>query len=387
MPVTPDLAAALLPEFERNFRERNELGASVSIFHQGIEILHLSHGIANPADQTPWTAATLVPVWSATKGPAAVACLLALEDAGLWLDDRVTKAWPEFGNAGKTAITFRQLLSHNAGLSALDQPVPIDDFDAVIHALEHQAPNHPPGTQQAYHARTFGFLLDKIVRNLSAQPTLGHYFRQKIGEPMNLDFWIGVPPSEQPRIATLQPAKIKAGTKPDAFMQAFTQPGSLTQRTFASPTGMGSVRDLNRPEIIQQGFASFGGAGSARGLAAFYGMLANGGQWNGNPLVSPRLLETLETPLSQQTDAVLHSPIAFSAGLMLNALENGRPLRSSPLFSQSPRAYGHPGAGGSLAFADPARRLSFAYVMNQMETGALPNQKSLSLVQALDQTW
>ncbi|TLD69294.1 beta-lactamase family protein [Phragmitibacter flavus] len=385
-PTTADLLAALTPEFERNFSERNELGASISIHHRGVEILNLSHGIANPADQTPWTADTLVPVWSATKGPAAVATLHALHTSNLTLDQPVAHLWPDFAKAGKSTITFAQLLSHNGGLSPLDEKVSIEDFDAVIQTIENQTPNSAPGTQQAYHARTFGFLLDQIVRLATSAPTLGHYFDETFRRPMNLDFWIGLPSEQSPRVAQLQPAKIKAGTQPDAFMKAFTQPGSLTQRTFASPTGLGSVRDLNRPEIQQLGLASFGGVGSARGLSAFYAMLANKGQWQDQTLVPSTILTQLETTLSQQTDAVLQSPVAFAAGVMRDPVnEDGQKTRQ--IYSLSPRAFGHPGAGGSLAFADPARQLSFAYVMNQMETGALPNEKSLSLIRLLDQIW
>jgi CubicO group peptidase (beta-lactamase class C family) len=386
-PTTDDLLATLTPEFERNFSERNELGAGISIHHRGIEILNLSHGIARPTDSTAWTADTLVPVWSATKGPAAVATLHALHQADIPLDQTVAHLWPAFAKAGKSTITFAQLLSHNGGLSALDKKVSIEDFDAVIEAIENQAPNSSPGTQQAYHARTFGFLLDQIVRLAAHAPSLGHYFDTTFRQPMNLDFWIGLPAEQNSRVAQLQPAKIKAGTQPDAFMKAFTQPGSLTQRTFASPTGLGSVRDINRPEIQQLGLASFGGVGSARGLSAFYAMLANEGQWNGQTFVDSSIIHQLQSTLSQQTDAVLQSPVAFAAGVMRDPVDESTGKKLRQIYSQSRRAFGHPGAGGSLAFADPARQLSFAYVMNQMEPGALPNEKSLGLVRLLDQIW
>lgn len=372
-------------EFERNFTERNELGASVSVYHRGKEILHLSKGIAKPDDGTSWTADTLVPVWSATKGPAAAACLLALHQAGFSLDQPVADLWPAFARSGKQHLTFKQLLSHTGGLSALDNKTPIDDFDAVIHALEIQAPNSAPGTQQAYHARTFGFLLDQIVRLATSAPSLGAYFDVYFGRPMDLDFWIGLPADQAHRVAQLQPARMRPSAAQDDFMKAFTQPGSFTQRTFLSPFGLNAVRDLNRLEVQQLGIASFGGIGSARGLSTFYAMLANGGEWNGETILPPSLLPLVETTLSQQTDAVLHTPLAFSAGFMRDPVDptTGKKLRQ--IYGSGLRAYGHPGAGGSLAFADPGRQLSFAYVMNQMEPGALPNVKSLSLVRALDE--
>jgi len=383
MSIADDLREELVPEFERNFTERGEIGASVSVFYQGAELLNLSQGIARVAEQTPWTAETIVPVWSATKGPAAVACLHAMQAKGVWLDDLVKDVWPGFAQAGKEQVTFGQLLSHNAGLSALDETVQVDDFDAVIRAIEKQTPAAEPGTQQAYHARTFGFLLDQIVRLLTDAPSLGHYFYETFGRPMELDFWIGLPLHQQPRVAHVQPAKIRIGTQPDAFQKAYSSTGSLTQRTFTSLAGMTSVRDINKPEIQQLGVASFGGVGSARGLAMFYGMLAEGGTWNGQTLAAPVIVETLQTTLSQQVDAVLQSPIAFSAGVMRDPVDDsGAKLRH--IYGSGVKAFGHPGAGGSLAFCDPARQLSFAYVMNQMEPGALPNDKALSLVRAVD---
>lgn len=385
--MSPDLLSAIQQEFQRNFTERNELGASISIHHQGREILNLSSGqtSTDAAQASAWTADTLIPVWSATKGPAAVACLHALHSANFSLDQAVADLWPDFARSGKQHVTFKSLLSHNAGLSALDQKVAITDYDEVIHALENQAPFHIPGAPQAYHARTFGFLIDHITRLATQAASLGEYFHYTFAVPMNLDFWIGLPPEQSHRVAQLQPSRIKAGTKPDAFAQAYSQTGSLTQRTFTSLSGITSIRELNRPDIQQLGIASFGGVGSARGLSAFYAMLANGGQWNGKTLVPPDILPLLETTLSQQVDSVLQSHIAFSAGLMRDPINPETRQKIRQLFGCGLRAYGHPGAGGSLAFADPERNLSFAYVMNQMESGALPNEKSLSIVRLLDQ--
>lgn len=385
--MSPQLLNVIQNEFQRNFSERNELGASISIHQNGTEILNLSHGNTHldPNTSSAWTADTLIPVWSATKGPAAVACLLALHNANISLDQPVADLWPNFAKNGKQHLTFKNLLSHNAGLSTLDHQVPIHDYDAVIHALENQSPILTPNAPQAYHARTFGFLLDHIVRLTTQAASLGEYFHHTFTDPMNIDFWIGLPPQHAHRVAQLQPAKIKAGTTPDAFAKAYSQSGSLTQRTFTSLTGITSIRELNRYDIQKLGIASFGGVGSARGLSAFYAMLSNHGQWQGKTILPPTILPILETTLSQQIDSVLQSPIAFSTGLMRDPIHPDSQQKIRALFGPSTRAYGHPGAGGSLAFADPEHNLSFAYVMNQMESGALPNEKSLSIVQLLHQ--
>ncbi len=370
---------AITQKFEDNFRERGELGASLSIWKDGAEVLSLSHGHANRERSRHWTAETLVPVWSATKGPAAVACLVALHEAGLPLETAVCEVWPEFVSGGKQHITFAEVLSHRAGLCVLDERAPMMNYDAVITALERQTPLWPPGTRQAYHARTFGFLLDEIVRRITGAGSIGAYFREIIGDPLELDFWIGFPQSEWDRVATIYPGKFSIATRDQEFLKAFNTPGSITQRAFASPVGLGAVSDLNKPEVWSAGIASMGGIGSASALGKFYSMLVSGGQ----SLVPHEVIEQLRTPLSQDNDAVLCLDAAFSAGMMMDPVHAGTGAKLRSLFGPSTHAFGHPGAGGSLAFADPENSIAFAYVMNQMETSVLPGEKALRLVEAL----
>ena len=137
-------AGAVTHRFEENFRERGEMGASVSIWKDGAEVLSLSRGHANRERTKPWTHDTLVPVWSATKGPAAVACLMALHEAALPLGCPVAEVWPEFVSAGKAGVTFGDVLSHRAGLCILDERAPMTNYDAVITSLERQQPDWQP---------------------------------------------------------------------------------------------------------------------------------------------------------------------------------------------------------------------------------------------------
>lgn len=370
---------AITQKFEENFRERGELGASLSVWKDGAEVLSLSHGYTNRERTKPWTAETLVPVWSATKGPASVACLVALHEAGLPLDCAVSEIWPEFVSAGKENITFAELLSHRAGLCVLDERASMMNYDSVITALERQTPLWPPGTRQAYHARTFGFLLDEIVRRVTGAASIAEYFREIIGGPLALDFWIGLPQEQWARVATIYPGKISINARDQAFLKAFNTPGSVTQRAFASPVGLNAVSDLNKAEAWTAGYASLGGVGSASALGKFYSMLVSGGQ----SLVPHEVIKQLRTPLSQDNDAVLCLDAAFSAGMMMDPVhpETGKKLRT--LLGPSIHAFGHPGAGGSLAFGDPERGIAFAYVMNQMEVGVLPGEKAIGLVEAL----
>ncbi len=159
-----ELKKQIAPLFEENFARFGELGAAVSVWQNGKRIVDLYGGFRDARRENPWTSDTLVLVWSATKGISSACVLHVLQEHEIDLTQRVAEFWPEFAQAGKGKITLSQLLSHQAGLCALDQRVDVLDYDAVIRALEAQEPLWPPGTAHGYHARTFGFLLDELVR-------------------------------------------------------------------------------------------------------------------------------------------------------------------------------------------------------------------------------
>lgn len=374
-----DHAAAVEAWFQGSFRERGELGASLSVWQDGAEVISLHRGHANRERSRPWTESTLVPVWSATKGPAAVACLMALHEAGLPLDSPVAEAWPEFVGGGKADITFAQLLAHRAGLCALEERVPVVDYDGVIRAIEGQAPLWPAGACQAYHPRTIGFMLDEIVRRLTGADSLGEYFREAIGSPLGLDFWIGLPRAQHERVATIYPGKMSLAARDQPFLKALATPGSLTRRAFGSPVGLGSAGEFNQPDAWTRGYPAMGGIGSARALGQFYSVLAEGGRG----IVPAPVAALLEHPLSEGEDAVLHSTVAFGPGVMLDPVDAETAGKTRSTLGPSLRAFGHPGAGGSLGFADPENKIAFAYVMNQLDAGALPGEKTLGLVRAV----
>ncbi len=371
---------AVAAEFARNFTERGEIGASISIWRHGGEILSLHSGARTREEIASWNADTLVPVWSATKGPASLAMLLLLHDAGLALETPVRKIWPEL----RADFTFAQMLSHQCGLAALDSKPPVLDHEAVATALAAQEPQWEPGTAHGYHPRTFGYLLEECARRLTGGQGIGAVLRERITGPLEADFWIGLPASEHHRVARLYPGKVKdmRGMDEEHFFAAFADPVSLTKRAFASPAGLHAVADMNQPAAWSAALPAFGGVGSARSLGKIYAMLAAGGIWQGRELVPPAVLAQLTTPLVNGPDRVLLIPTSFSAGCMMDpAGPDGSKRRHH--FGPSLTAFGHPGAGGSHAFADPAHGLAFAYVMNQMEQGVMPNRKALSLVEAL----
>ena len=384
MQLDPErLRERLKPLFRENFERFGELGAAVSIWQNGKPVIDLYDGFCDARHEKPWNADTLVLIWCATKGIRSPCLLHVLQEHRIGIDRTVAEFWPEFAQADKEKITLSQLLSHQAGLSALDARVDILDYDAVIRALEAQKPLWLPGTAHGYHARTFGFLLDELVRRIAGK-TLSQYWREAFAQPLNLDLWIGLPERENSRVATIYAAK--SGKPPEPknrqsgsdFYSDLTTPGTLARKTFTSPYGLNSVSGMNTPENRAQPIVSFGGIGSASALAKFYSILANGGKLGAQTFFSEETIATMTTALSDGMDRVFQIPTAFSAGFMKDP---GNATRR--MFGPSPSAFGHPGAGGSHAFADPENRISFAYVMNQMEQQILPNERSLRLVDAI----
>jgi CubicO group peptidase (beta-lactamase class C family) len=372
-----ELHDRLAPLFEENFARFGELGAAVSVWQNGRPLLELHGGFRDAKREMHWTTGTIVLFWSATKGLGSACLLHLLQERRVELTRRVAEFWPEFAQAGKSEITLAQLLSHQAGLCAFDPSVDVLDYPAVIAALEKQAPLWPPGTAHGYHARTFGFLLEELVRRIAGS-TISEYWRRTFADPLELDIWIGLPDSEQIRVATIYAAKADGVAAPAEFYRDLATPGTLARKAFTSPRGLHAVSDMNSKENRALPIVSFGGIGSATSLAKFYAMLANGGELQGRRFFERDTIGQMTTTLASGFDRVFQIPTAFSAGFMKDP-----PDATRRIFGPSPLAFGHPGAGGSHAFADPAHGLSFSYVMNQMEQSLLPSEKSLRLVDAI----
>jgi CubicO group peptidase (beta-lactamase class C family) len=352
----------------------------VSVWQNGKPIVDLYGGFCDARREKAWTADTLVLVWSATKGIGSACVLHALQEHKIDIRRRVAEFWPEFAQAGKEKITLAQLLSHRAGLCALDRRVDVLDYAAVIRALEAQQPLWPPGTAHGYHARTFGFLLDELVRCITGK-TLSDYWQENFAKPLNLDFWIGLPEQESQRVATIYAARNgPAAAVPESkqFYRDLATPGTLARKVFTSPYGLHAVSAMNAAAIRAKPIVSFGGIGSVLALAKFYSMLAHGGKSDRRTFFSEETIEWMTATLADGIDRVFQIPTAFSAGLMKDPRNAGRTM-----FGPSQNSFGHPGAGGSHAFADPQNKIAFAYVMNQMEQSLLPNEKSLRLVDAI----
>lgn len=368
--------------FAKNLREGADVGAAVAAWRDGEVMFSYFHGWRDAGRSEPWDRDTIVLIWSATKGLASTCLLHALDEAGLNLSTVVAGVWPEFGQTGKSDITMGEVASHRAGLAALaDRTAPMLDHDAVVRAIETQAPLWRLGEGHGYGPRTYGFVADEIVRRITGE-TLGAYWRKHFGDPLKLDAWIGLPEHLHDRAAQILAARMSPNEPKDEFAEAMAQPDSITRAAFTTPAGMLSPSGMNTTTARTASIPSFGALASAHALAKFYGMLAQGGTWERKTYVSQKVLEWMTTPLAQGWDKTLQTETAFSAGFMMDPVDTeGKKKRK--LFGPSAKAFGHPGAGGSLGFADPENGIGFAYVMNQMETGVLPKARAWGLVEAL----
>ncbi|MFK4068361.1 serine hydrolase domain-containing protein [Streptomyces sp. NPDC029674] len=371
-------------EFERNFTERDDLGASVAATVGGELVVDLWGGDADRTGTRPWERDTLVNVYSTTKGMTALCAHLLADRGELDLEAPVARYWPEFAQAGKGDIPVRWLLSHRAGLIAPAEPLAPGaayDWEKVTDALAATRPWWRPGTAQGYHAVTFGFLVGEVVRRVTGV-SLGTFLRAEVTGPLGADVHVGTPESEHGRCADMAPA-VRAADKPSstAFGEAPQPPVSgLTGHPMAPITlalHYVPIGDVNSAAYRTAEIPATNGHATARGLATVYGELANG------KLLSAGALERLRTRQSEgdEPDLVLRAatPLAetwpWGLGYMLNQFGQAGP---------NPRAFGHGGMGGSYAFADPENGVSYAYTMNRMGAGTSGEDlRSIHLVGAL----
>ncbi len=360
--------------FEESFAQ-GELGAAVAVWRGGRLVADLWGGFADPQRIRPWQRDTIANVYSTTKGVAALCVLRLAERGALELDAPVARYWPEFAAEGKGALPVRWLLSHRAGLPAIAAKLPKEalfDWARMCAALAEQRPWWEPGTQHGYHAMTFGHLVGEVLRRIDGR-SLGTYLREELARPLGLDFQIGVQSEALARCAEMVPAPMAEGA-PDPLQQMSGQPaGSVTRMAFTNPPqppGTVNSEAWRRAEI-----PAGNGHGDARSLARLYGGLASGGQLDGVRLLSPAWIQRAREEQSYGKDTVLLGmPTRFGLGFMLH----------HPFLPLGPNksAFGHPGAGGSIAFADPETGLGFAYVMNQMQTGLAGDARGFRLIQA-----
>ncbi len=379
---------AVQEEFERNFAERGEVGASVCVTVEGEPVVDLWGGVAERHSGRPWERDTLVLVWSCTKGATALCAHLLLARGQLELDAPVARYWPQFAQAGKENLPIRWLLNHQAGLPAIRAPLRpggLYDWDYMTEQLAAEVPFWEPGTRQGYHSGTFGHLVGEVVRRVSGR-SLDVFFREEIAEPLGIDFHLRLPPGEEGRVApTIRPDVAPKGEPVSRFLaQALGDPDSLQALIVRNTGRRPRAFDHDTPEAYQSVLPSQGSLTNARGLAGLYTPLALGGSHRGVRLVDEGTLSRMSAVSSASAvDAVLLTGMRFGLGFVKGVDNRGDPpgARDSLLLSED--AFGHPGMGGSLGFADPSARLAFGYAMNKQGRGVLLNERAQALVDAV----
>lgn len=365
--------------FAENFARRGELGGACCAYLHGEKVVDLWGGVRNKRTGEAWESDTMVLVNSTTKGLAAMTMALAHSRGWFDYEAPVSAYWPEFAQQGKAAITIRQLLAHQAGLFALDVPVDrrlVADPDRLAVVLARQKPAWAPGTRQAYHAITLGFYESEILRRVDPKRrSLGQIFQDEIATPLALDVYIRLPQwIPNARLAQLAP--------PNPMQMVFGFPlrfclEVINRRSNISRALRGAELPYDESSIYARNFEvpSGGGVGTARAIARAYGVFATGGR---ELALRPETLRLLAAPALPPArgfyDECMKSDAEFSLGFM----------KSSATWTFGSRAaYGAPGAGGSLGFADPVAGLGYAYVTSQMSTALTGDPRDVALRRAV----
>ncbi|MEU2423935.1 serine hydrolase domain-containing protein [Streptomyces sp. NPDC007851] len=367
--------------FAKNFELLGDRGAAVAVYRDGHRVVDLWGGARDfdgDAGTAPWERGTAQIVRSATKGVAAAVPLLLHQRGELDLDAPVGAYWPEFKTAGKDRTLVRQLLAHRAGVPVLDRPLtPAEAADPEIGAaaVAAQAPVWEPGTDHGYHAQTFSWLTGELVRRVTGR-SVGEWIADEIAGPVGAGLWLGLPEEERARVGRVGPVEAPETsgalrTRPKrAVSEAYADPGSLTRRAFGA---ISPLPDENDPGYRAAVLPASNGIATADGLARFYASLI-GEVDGGRRLFTPETVELARAEQSAGPDRVLVISTRFGLGHMLHG-------SASPLLS--PASFGHPGRGGSLAFADPGSGIAFGYVTNGFRKSVTADPRAQALVHAL----
>ncbi|MFJ3718456.1 serine hydrolase domain-containing protein [Streptomyces sp. NPDC090057] len=367
---------AVREAFEENFRDRGELGAAVAVTVGGETVVDLWGGWADAAGTLPWERDTLVNVWSTTKGPVAL-CAHLLADRGLLDFDRPVAAyWPEFAAAGKEDVRVRDLLSHRAGLSGLREPHSVEqlyDWELTTARLAATEPWWEPGTRSGYHALTWGFLVGEVIRRVSGLRP-GAFLEKEVTGPLGLDFTIGLPEKEAGRAAELVHARSRDdGERAAAFGQL---PPAAIAALANPPVG---AAQANTAAWRAAEIPAANGHGTARSVAALYGVFAGRGSYGGRRILSPEAVERVREGQGACRDLVLGAGLEGETEIGLGLWLSG-PHGS---YGPNPRAFGHDGFGGSCGLADPEAEVSLGYAMNRMGPHIADDPRKTALVKAV----
>ncbi|HEX5068467.1 MAG TPA: serine hydrolase domain-containing protein [Myxococcota bacterium] len=368
---------AVREAFAHNFEAHSEVGAAVCIYRGGAPVVDLWGGRADPESGRPWQRDTLAIVFSTTKGITA-ACIARLAERGeLDVEAPVARYWPEFAANGKADIRVCDVMSHRAGLAEVAGRFTLEEVcegTAVVEALAKQAPQWTPGSAHGYHVRSYGWILGEVVRRVTGL-RFGAVLARELAAPLGLanDLFVGLPAAQDARVARLLPAPEPADPKERELRARFMGPDTRLGRALSGPSNLFAYGEMWNTRLLRGAeMPSSNGIATARALARVYA--AQVGAVDGVRLLAPETVERFRAVQVDGPDLVILVPTRFGLGFAL-------PPMLSPECPEG--CFGHPGAGGSLAFADPDAHIGFGYAMNQMQMGLTGDARAASLVRAL----
>jgi CubicO group peptidase (beta-lactamase class C family) len=371
---------AVADAFGANFENYGEVGAAFCLHVAGRNVVDVWAGIADTATGRPWERDTLCLHFSTTKGVAAICAALLYERGQLDYDAPVADYWPEFAQAGKEEVTVAQCMSHTAGLAAVDVDLTLDQVlavDPVVDALARQAPLWEPGTVNGYHGLTYGWIVGEIVRRIDGR-RIGQFLREEIAEPFGIDTFIGLPESEEARVARLEPAPRPTDPVMLEMMMKVMGPGTLGYRMLTMNGAMpptpaeGEEMLFNTRAVHATEMPGANGISTARALSRLYASCV--GDVDGKRLISDDTVKHIRAARSKGPDRCLVIEASWGLGFM-------RDMPFSPMLG--PESFGHAGAGGSLAYGDLEAQVGYGYVMNQMGGGISGDPRTIALNDAV----
>ena len=380
----------VVTRFVQSFERAQEIGASLCVYHRGEIVVDLWGGLADQAARTPWTADSLIVVFSATKGLTAMALNLAAERGMFDWNTPVAQYWPAFGQAGKQHITVRQLFNHRGGLGGITTPLTLAQLcdpaqaDSVRAALERQAPAWPADTQQGYHGISYGLYATAFFEQVCGEP-LHTFLHREYLDPLGADVFMGTPAAQDHRVATLYPcsrasllgkmawAAVRGGSTETHVGRSLLRGGHARQ-AFVNPPTPGGIGVYNQLPLRRHNLAWASATATARGLARAYVPWSMGGQWQGRRYLAD---ETIAAVTQRQgwseRDHVLGKPLGWAQGFL---------KEDDGVFSPNRASFGHPGMGGALGWCDPSTQLAFAYTMNRCDWH-IRSPRTMALCEAL----
>lgn len=360
--------------FLENYQVEEEIGSATALLVDGRKVFDIWAGYRDEAKTAPWEKDTIVCMMSVAKGISGIAFNILIDRGLVDPEAPVARYWPEFAQNGKDGLLVRHVLDHTAGLPVVLDPLypgAIFDCDAIVEALERQAPIWPPGTVAAYHIHTQGNILGEIVRRVTGK-RYPQFIHDELIAPLKLDYRIGgLSETDMRRCAELVPTI--EGT---LFARKDNEPDSLLAKGFLQHPREPMNVTLNSPGWRQSEIASANGHGTARSVAAIYGMVARGGELDGVRIMRPETIRDMTTEQHNQTEQMQHRPYHQGRGILLNTPQ-------SVWMGPNPRAFGHHGFGGSIGFGDPDAKIGFSYACNKMHTRPDNGPRARRIIEAV----